>query len=127
VHKTYKDLGKVYINPFPTKFIIKLDVQNQYSENDTLMLFNFNSPNAMPSDAVYFPGPFTSGTLDSILNYNFSKFPVPFSVNGSTTPILTIRHIVRSFPNNMLSDKYTYFNIAPICSGEFAEVTLVID
>lgn len=121
-----KELGDVYINPFPTNFVIKLDVKNPYTENDTLMMFDFKNPNAAPSDAVLFAGPFVNGTLDSIVNYNFSRFPIHFTKNEDLCPKLSIRHMVRSIDNVHL-DKYTSFKTAPICSGEFAEVTLVIE
>jgi hypothetical protein len=121
-----KELGEVYINPFPTNFVIKLDVKNPYTENDTLMMFDFKNPNAAPSDVVLFAGPFDNGTLDSIVNYNFSLFPIDFAKNEDLGPKLSIRHMVRSIDNVHL-DKYTSFKTAPICSGEFAEVTLVIE
>jgi hypothetical protein len=117
----------VYINPFPTNFIIKLDVKNPYTQNDTLVMFDFNNPYAMPSDAVYIPGPFTSGILDSIVSYNFSKFPLYFSKELSNRPIMSITHIIRSTSNGIFNDHYTDLKISPICSSEFAEVTLVID
>jgi len=124
--KDHFDLGNVYINPFPTNFIINLDVKHPYTENDTLVMFDFNNPSAAPSDVVFFVGPFESGTLDSIVNYNFSQFPISFTENEGLGPGLSIRYMVRSL-DNVHIDKYMGFKTAAICSGEFAEVTLVIE
>jgi hypothetical protein len=121
-----KDLGKVYINPFPTNFIIKLDVQNPYTENDTLVMLDFDNPDPFANKLI--PGPFSTGYLDSVFNYSFTKFPIHFSdlLNG-TGPIGGVSFRIRSLPNNIGNSTPVYFKHAPICSGEFAEVTLVID
>jgi len=123
-----KDLGKVYINPFPAKFVIKLEVNTPYSENDSLVLFDFNNPNAMPTSAKLYPGPFTNTILDTIDNYMFRKFPVHFSdMLAGRGPNLNFHYRVRSLPQYDQDPVYVNFNLKTICSGEFAEVTLVID
>ena len=123
-----KDLGKVYINPFPAKFVIKLEVNNPYSQNDSLVLFDFNNPNAMPSSAKLYPGPFTNTIIDTIDNYMFGKFPIHFSdILAGRGPSLSFHHRIRSLPQYDQDPIYVNFNLQPICSGEFAEVTLVID
>lgn len=123
-----KDLGKVYINPFPAKFVIKLDVNNPYTQNDSLVLFDFNNPNAMPTSAKLYPGPFTNSIVDTIDNYMFGKFPVHFSdILAGRGPNLNFHYRIRSLPQYDQDPIYVNFNLNTICSGEFAEVTLVID
>jgi hypothetical protein len=121
-----KDLGKVYINPFPTNFIIKLDVRNPYSANDTLVIRDFSSSNPLAQKSI--PGPFSSGFLDSIVNTYYTKFPVKLSdIVNNDGPQDAIGAYIRSLPNYVSDLKYEYFYHAPICGGEFAEVTLVIE
>ncbi len=122
-----KNLGKIYINYFPTNFIIKLDVKKSYTENDTLVMYNFKNATSLANSTVYFPGPFTSGVLDSISNYKFTKFPLHFSNGVYLPPFIYVRYIIRSTPSMIHIDKTTDFDISPICSDKYAEVTLVID
>ena len=121
-----KDLGEVYVNPFPTNFIIKLDVQNPYTENDTLVLSDYSSTG--PFDVRLIAGPFESGILDSVFNHMFSKFPVNFfQLNDNSGPFYSTPFLIRSLPYYIGDHKTGDFHISPICSDEFAEVTLVID
>ena len=118
-----KELGEVYINPFPTNFIIKLDVKNPYTENDTLVMKDFSSSNPLAQRKI--AGPFESGVLEIIESHPFNMFPLHFSqtINGNT-PKYGVRFHMIPFTGDI--ERFD-FNIAPICSGEFAEVTLVID
>jgi hypothetical protein len=121
-----KELGEVYINPFPNKFIIKLDVNNPYTENDTLVLKDFG--NSDPLAQRYIPGPFESGFLDSVVNNPYTSFPLKWhqTIEGNT-PRYSVKIAFRD-ENGWDGNSHTeYFNIAPICSGEFAEVTLTIE
>lgn len=118
-----KDLGKVYINPFPTNFIVKLDVKNPYTENDTLVIKDFSSTNPLAQRKI--AGPFESGTLEIVENQGFNLFPIKYSqtIEGRTPEYAVIYHFL---PLN--GDVFRVnFPIAPICSSEFAEVTLVIE
>jgi hypothetical protein len=121
-----KNLGKVYINPFPTNFIIKLDVRNAYTENDTLVMMDYSSSDPFANRLI--AGPFTNGVLDTIFNHTHTLFPIRFSeitTYGGPRNAVTFR--LRSLPNFIGTQQMVNFYIAPICSGEFAEVTLVID
>lgn len=118
------DLGEIYINPFPTNFIIKLDVNNPYTENDTLVMLNHNSSD--PFDQLLIPGPFESGFIDSVMNYSYDLFPLSWS-DYDNGPKGGIQFRLRSQPDYIGNNQHEYFNLAPICSGEFAEVTLTID
>jgi hypothetical protein len=118
-----KDLGKVYINPFPTNFIIKLDVRNPYTENDTLVIKDFSSSNPLAQRKI--AGPFESGTLEIVENQPYNLFPIHYSqtINGNNPKYAILFHMLPFVGDIDRVD----FDIAPICSGEFAEVTLVID
>ena len=119
------DLGKVYISPFPTNFIIHLNVRNPYTENDTLIIRDFWDSH--PLAQLKIPGPFESTTLDSVINLPYTGFPLTWrNIVDGKTPEYTINTIVITKDSDQII-KYTHFNIAPICSGEYAEVTLVID
>jgi hypothetical protein len=121
-----KNLGKIYINPFPTNFIIKLDVRNAYSENDTLVMTDYTSSN--PFDNILIPGPFTSGVLDTVFNHMHTMFPIRLSeVINHGGPQNAIGYLMRSAPSYIGTPKKFNFYIAPICSGEFAEAIMIID
>jgi hypothetical protein len=121
-----KELGEVYVNPFPTNFVIKLDVQNPYTENDTLVMLNHNSSD--PFDQLLIPGPFETGYIDSVSNYYYSVFPITWSeYNNETGPRGGVQFRLRSQPDYIGINKHERFDHTPICSGEFAEVTLKIE
>jgi len=124
--KDYLDLGNVYINPFPINFIIKLDVQNPYTENDTLVMSAFSSSDPLGERLI--PGPFESGFLDSVVNYPYGKFPITWSAttDGNTLGY-SISYLFRDETGWDGDKEIVSFDLAPICSGEFAEVTLVIE
>lgn len=120
------DLGDIYINPFPTNFIIKLDVNNPYSVNDTLVMHDFSSSDPFASRLI--PGPFESGFLDSIVSHNYKLFPIKRSdITKEGGPRNAVTYRLRSLPAYIGNHQSVDFYIAPICSGEFAEVTLTID
>jgi hypothetical protein len=64
----------VYVNPFPTNFIINLDVENPYTENNTLVMADFGNPD--PFAQLLIPVPFESGVLDSVVNQPYTLFPL---------------------------------------------------
>ena len=122
----HKKLGDIYINPFPTNFIINLDVQNPYTENDTLVMLNHNSSD--PFDQLLIPGPFESGFIDSVSDYYFGVFPITWSEsNDESGPKGGVQFRLRSQPDYIGNNQHEYFNLAPICSNESADVTLVIE
>ena len=122
----HKKLGDIYINPFPTNFIISLDVQNSYTSNDTLAIRDYSSSDPFAQRLI--PGPFTNGFLDSVVNDYYNLFPISrSSVTNGNTPTHSVIFYLRSLPNYIGDKQKESFSIAPICSGEFAEVELVIE
>jgi hypothetical protein len=122
----HKKLGDIYINPFPTNFIIDLDVQNPYTENDTLAIRDYSSSDPFAQRLI--PGPFTNGFLDSVVNDHFNLFPISWSsVTNDGTPTHSVIYYLRSLPDYIGNKQKASFSIAPICSDEFAEATLVIE
>jgi hypothetical protein len=124
-----KELGKVHITPFPTNVVINLDVQNAYTEQDTLVIRKYRSyTSSNPIVDEYFPGPFTSGFLDSALNFPFDNFPIGNNVLiNFGGPYSKMTYQIRSLPDYSGIPKHQGFYCKPICSGEFSNVTLVID
>ncbi|MCC5924514.1 MAG: hypothetical protein JJT77_12075 [Crocinitomicaceae bacterium] len=121
-----KELGEVYINPFPTNFIINLDVKNPYTENDTLFMRDFSSSNPLAEKFIL--GPFESGVLDSVVNSFYTKFPVKLSdINSHGGPRDAVGVYIKNSSGNYSNLMSSYFYHVPICSDEFAEVTLVIE
>lgn len=121
-----KELGEVYINPFPTNFVIRLDVKNTYTENDTLVLLDFSDPD--PFAQLLVSGPFQSGFIDSIKNFNYNIFPLKWSeIMNNGGPRGGVQYRIRSLPDYIGSNQHINFYHSMICSGDFAEVTLVIE
>ena len=120
------NLGDVYINPFPTNFVIKLDVKNSYTENDTLFMRDFSSPD--PLAEKFISGPFESGVLDSVINSFYTKFPVKLSdINSHGVPRDAVGVYIKNSSGNYSNLMSANFYHSSICSGEFAEVTIVIE
>lgn len=65
------DLGEVNLGG-TVNFIIKLLVNNNYTENDTLYFSNWSYPNP-PDIALKLAGPFSSGTIDTAINVPYTK------------------------------------------------------
>ena len=128
--KDHINYGDIYIAPYPTNFIINLDVKKPYTENDTLILLDFWSENPFaqhPPSQVKFPGPFSTTTLDSVINHPYTRRSFSWiSFGYGKTPEYSITSIIKTGDSGHVS-KSTTFNLALICSGEFSEVTLVID
>lgn len=121
-----KEVREVYINPFPTNFVIKLDVKNPYTENDTLFMRDFSSQD--PLAEKFISGPFESGVLDSVINSFYTKFPVKLSdINSHGGPRDAVGVYIKNSSGNYSDLMSANFYHTLICSGEFAEVTLVIE
>ena len=127
IGKSDLNLGKVYYNKFPSRFIIKLDVMNSYTENDTLVLLDYNNQNPTSHNYKYYPGPFTNGVLDTVEYYFFNSYPIKFvDFDNYNAPEKTIGYRVRSLPNSNIHS-FIKFHLAPICNNEYAEATLEIE
>jgi hypothetical protein len=133
--KNHINLGNVYTHSIQTDFTIKLDVRNPYTENDTLVIFNYTDyeMGQLPLPLMYIPGPFFSGVFGTATNYNYigrfySNFPLNYNdVTENKTLIASYAYSIRSLPAYNKKFPNAKFNIAPICSRNFAEVTLVIE
>lgn len=70
------DIGNVYLNA-TTNIIIKLDVKNPLTSNDTLEYLDYNSSNS--NDVIRICGPFNSGIIDTAWNVDIMNFPLKFN------------------------------------------------
>ena len=125
------DLGEVYSKEFRTNFIIKLDVLNQYTENDTLIIEDYNGIGGTSwlsnKKVKYYPGPFSSGELEIVKDYNYKNFPISHSTYiNYNAPELNVGYRIRYLSGEETNNS-TKFRLAPICSEEYSEVTLVIE
>ncbi|MEX2484905.1 MAG: hypothetical protein WED10_10110 [Brumimicrobium sp.] len=121
----HKKLGNMYIS-FPTNFIINLDVQNPYTENDTLVMHDFSSSD--PFAEKLFPGPFESGFLDSVVNHPYDNFPISWQQQSEgNLPKYSISYHFRNETGYNGHNETVSFDTAPICSDEYAEVSFVIE
>ena len=112
----YLDLGE--INTVGTvNFIIKLQVDNNYTENDTLFYYNRDYPHNSNIPWIKVPGPFYSGNLDTV--YNAPYFGTYFY--NQPNQLYTSYYV-----NSHLNDIQKYFDVH-FCTNSFSEVVLVID
>ena len=112
------DLGDVYYGSIPTNFVIRLDVKEPYSQNDTLVFRDFHSNNIL--DQVRIPGPFSSGIIDTVVDIGFSKYPIFYN----QTP-------EQGFPFRISSDSsgshWVYFDVDLCNSSYFGDAVMVIE
>lgn len=110
------DLGE--INKGGTvNFIIKLQVNNNYNENNTLFYYNRNYPQNSNIPWLKIPGPFYSGELDTVINASYFGTYIFNQPNQLYTSY---------YINNHLNDIQKYFDVS-FCTSSFSEVVLVID
>lgn len=77
--KKYLDLGEVNLGG-RMNFIIKLQVSNPYTENDTLYYYDWNYPqNGADHWVKKVAGPFQQGNLDTVVNSLFMSYPLIYS------------------------------------------------
>jgi hypothetical protein len=131
VGETKLDLGEIYCKEFETNFIIKLDVLNQYTAQDTLIIEDYNEIGGTSflanKKVKYYPGPFSSGELEVVQNYLHRSFPISHaSYVDFNAPEFSVRYRIRTASGEE-SNNFARFRLSPICSDEFAEVTLVIE
>jgi hypothetical protein len=123
------NLDKIYINKFLSKLRVKLEVYNPYSQFDTLVIRDYNNyTNTNMVDYKYYSGPFVSGILDSFEFFHFNRFPIIFQdVLHHGGPSFFTLHRLRSLPNFDSGLIKTDFFLVKPCSGEYTELTLVIN
>lgn len=119
------NIGKVYSERFLTKHVINLDVQQPYTENDTLILiYKNNTSNPSYNEFKYYTGPFQSGILDTMENITFKGYPRTYSFEPSNDFQISYSFRIRSLPSlNKTTPATLNFN----CSNEYNFTTLLID
>ena len=109
------DLGDVYVGG-TIDLIVKLQVNNPHTENDTLLIFDLESNDYTKQIAI--PGPFTTGVIDTFIDGYFPNFPIFYG----KSPRLSYRHsFIPYTPDGAV---YTDINVS-FC--DMNEITLVID
>ena len=108
-----KDLGDVYVGG-TIDLIVKLQVNNPHTANDTLIFWDLESND--PTAKIALPGPFTTGIVDTFIDGYFPNFPVIYG----ESPRLGFGHYFHPYTDIV----YTDVNVS-FC--DMNEITLVID
>jgi hypothetical protein len=111
------DMGEVNLNG-TVNFVIKLEVNNPYTANDTLVLRDWNSTSAY--DRIVIPGPFVAGIIDTVWKASYSSYPITYN----EVPQLLINYI--RHPYTPEGSNSIYLDV-PFCSTDLQEAILVID
>ncbi len=121
-----KNIGDIYGVPFKTPLRIHLDVKNPYSQNDTLYI---SKPLGFyDSEWIKVPGPFESGmigTFDDFRHVDIPMHTADIKLYGGYRS--RVRYKVVTPEMEGISLTGTTFTLKPICSGEYTDVTLVIE
>ena len=112
------DLGDVYYGTIPTNFVIRLEVHEPYTENDTLVFRDFHSNNVF--DKVKISGPFNSGVLDTIYNEGFSNYPILYN----ESPQQSVGYWIAPNPSG---SKWSYFDLNLCDPNHLGDAVLVIE
>lgn len=109
------DVGDVFLNGPILNYVRRLEVNNTYTVNDTLIIRDYNAPNGFLEMA----GPFQNGIIDTVWNVEGSKY-VWFNI----TPIYDVQY---RFNLPIHSDWSTAeFPITDFCTDDLYELVIKI-
>jgi len=108
-----KDLGDVYVGG-TIDLIVKLQVNNPHTANDTLFYWDLESND--PTAKIALPGPFTTGVVDTFIDGYFPNFPIFYG----KSPRLDFAYYYSNYDGGHYSEIDVSF-----C--DMNEITLVID
>jgi hypothetical protein len=109
------DIGEVNLNG-TVNFVIKLEVNNPYTELDTLTIADYNSN--QPNPQLKFVGPFVNQILDTVYNRPYISYPIKYSKIPQT-------FIAYGFTQEV-NVQYQYFD-TPFCDNGYAEAIITLD
>lgn len=109
------DLGDVLVGAQPISFVIKLEVDSAYTQNDTLIYRNLSQPE------VRIPGPFQSGVIDTVWNMPFEGW----YIHDKGFNYQYLRFKMSSSANYYQSE--TNFYIPENCSNDLFEAVIKIE
>lgn len=69
------NLGEVVIGARIISFVRRLEVVEAYTENDTLIMPDYNNAFSDPYALLLIPGPFENGVIDTVWNWSLLKHP----------------------------------------------------
>jgi hypothetical protein len=112
------DIGEVNLNG-TFNFVIKLQVNNPYTANDTLYYGDYNGGPGSPDKKL--GGPFVSQVLDTVQNYPFIGYPLKYGEDPEKSIPYSINNISSNIKRVSFSQKF--------CSGqnEYAEAIFIIN
>ncbi|PKR80927.1 hypothetical protein CW751_07095 [Brumimicrobium salinarum] len=107
VHENVK-LGEVVIGARIISFVRRLEVVEAYTENDTLIMPDYNAINN-PYALLRIPGPFENGVIDTVWNWSLLKHPTYKEIME-----LRIIHCLSQTPSDF---KNVYIEIPDYCAN----------
>lgn len=120
-YKENINLGDVYIGKRPISYLIRLEVDNSYTENDTLIIRDYNQFLVDKQAVLRIPGPFQNEIVDTVWN-----FPYGYSATyGKTSKFENVEYKISS--SGELGWKSTGFDIPNFCSGQIYEAVIKVE
>jgi hypothetical protein len=99
-------------------FIIRLDVDNPYTPNDTLELPNYNDAFNENNNRMYISGPFVNGVIDTVLN-----LPDMSTIRFNSASTFRVKHRFNNNPNWI----DTELKISNHCTDQLYEAVIKIE
>ncbi len=110
------DIGEVNLNG-TVNFVIKLEVNNPYTENDTLYVPDYNFITDVWAQ-IAIPGPFEDMVVDTIINRPFFTYPIIYGQVEES--------YISYFQTTTQQNTTIYFD-TPFCDSSFAEAIITLD
>lgn len=109
------DIGEVNLNG-RVSFVIKLQVTNPYTANDTLIYGDLNN---YSSGGIKLAGPFSSGIIDTVFNTPYTEYPVTYG----KIPKKQINYFIKSGTSKSTTAEQ------PFCAeaNSYGEAIFIID
>ena len=100
-----------YIN-----YKLNLNVTNSYTQNDTLLVgdLNYYGPNSTGNQWLKIPGPFVSGTIDTVVNSLFIYYPITYGLPANA-----------NFTYQLPNGTWKKMKFEPtLCSDDYQTITI---
>ncbi|WP_107039084.1 hypothetical protein [Brumimicrobium mesophilum] len=114
------DLGNVYFSLPRFDFVVKLEVENAYSNLDTLFYQDCNYPqNGADFWMKKIAGPFESIIIDTMWNCKMMS-----SYSYGKEPLMEVSYYINDYQTN---SQKTNFQLSDLCSNKLYEATINLD
>jgi hypothetical protein len=114
------DLGNVYYDIPSFSFIVRLEVEQPYTDQDTLLYYDWNYPqNGAEHWGEKISGPFENSIIDTVWNCSYMS-----TITYGQDPNLSIGYFFNDFQANR---KEANFPITNFCTDQLYEAVLKIE